>query len=50
MRPVDTIEEGLVHAQWKLGEELDVAMIPLALLTLSILPGHGGQRESSREV
>ena len=37
MKPVDTIEEGLAYAQRKLGRELDVVIVPHALLTLPVV-------------
>jgi len=37
MRPVASIEEGLAYARRKLGSELDVAIVPHALLTLPVV-------------
>jgi nickel-dependent lactate racemase len=37
MKPVDTIDDGLAYAQRKLGRELDVVIVPHALLTLPVV-------------
>jgi nickel-dependent lactate racemase len=44
MTPVDTIEEGLTFAQRKLGDELDVIVVPHALQTLPVIRKESSER------